>query len=351
MLALTVRSRVVVTIAVLVSAVLISLNPWSSLAAQELPPLKEITVRSSLDQEAQPVRLWVPAAAKTKPTPVLVFLHSWSGDYRQDNSKWLSEAVRREWIYLHPNFRGRNDHPEACGSRLARQDIIDALDHVLATYEVDRERVYLAGTSGGGHMTMLMAAYFPDHFSAASAWVGISDLSAWHEFHSDRVKGGPSRYAIMMQQCMGGSPGTSKAIDVQYRERSPLFHLQNAADCPLDINAGVNDGHTGSVPIRHALQAFNTIVKARSTPDRRGATENAAVTQHELEELSRDRKLSQPKKSDQITDATYGRDIVLRRLAGPTRVTIFDGGHEGLPYPACEWLAAQKRRVRTSADR
>ena len=38
-----------------------------------------------------------------------------------------------------------------------RQDILDAVDWVLKRYPVDEKRIYLTGTSGGGHMSMLMA--------------------------------------------------------------------------------------------------------------------------------------------------------------------------------------------------
>lgn len=305
------------------------------------PILREVRIPSSMDGEAQPVRYWAPDRAADSSTPLLVFLHSWSGDYTQDNSKWLKAAAERGWIFVHPNFRGRNDHPEACGSRLARQDVIDALNYSLKTWKVDRTRIYLCGVSGGGHMTMLMAAYYPDRFSAASAWVGISDLAAWHEFHKAKEKGRPSRYAIMMEKCMEGRPGDSKAVDAAYRERSPLFHLRQASECPLDINTGVNDGHTGSVPVSHSLKAFNEIARARKSQP---------ISDDEIGQLTRDRKLKHPLKSDQITDSSYGRAIFLRRESGPSRVTVFDGGHESVPGAALNWLSQQKRPTRTPEE-
>ena len=123
----------------------------AAVAADDLPPLSEISVTSSLDGSRQPSRTWIPKRASQRPTPLFVFLHSWSGDYRQDNSAWLKEAVARGWIFLHPNFRGRNDTPAACGSKLARSDILDAIDWVTDKYKVDPARIYLAGSSGGGH--------------------------------------------------------------------------------------------------------------------------------------------------------------------------------------------------------
>lgn len=306
--------------------------------ADELPALSEVHVQSSVDGISQPCLVWAPEAASTERVPLLIFLHSWSGDYRQDNRKWLEQAVDRGWIYFHPNFRGRNDDPQACGSPLARQDILDGLDWVCEHYQVDPSRVYLAGTSGGGHMAMLMAARHPERFSAVSAWVGISDLAEWYRFHCKA--GVPANYAQMVAACCGGAPGDSGATDAEYRERSSIHWLQGVADLPLDLNAGVTDGKTGSVPFLHSLRAFNVVATAGG---------HAAIPQAEMDQLWKNGRLADPQPQDTADDRSYGREIHLRRHAGPARVTIFEGGHEGLPLPACDWLEQQTRTVPVAA--
>ena len=319
----------------------ITLLCWISVdavRADELPKLTEIHVTSSIDGSRQPSLLWAPKAATSKPAVLFINLHSWSGDYRQKNLGWQKKAVSWGWIYLHPNFRGVNKRPEACGSKLARRDILDAIDYVIANYKVDESRVYLAGSSGGGHMTMLMASYYPERFSAASAWVGISDLAAWYRFHLKDTK--PQTYARMVLASIGGAPGASKQVDAEYQARSPIFHLHNVGKLPIELCAGVNDGHTGSVPIAHTLRAFNVIAKAGSC---------ATVSQREIDELSQQRRLSKPQTSDRGVDPTYGREIKLRRRAGPARVTIFDGGHEGIPHAAVAWLAKHRRQTCAAA--
>ena len=179
---------------------------------------------------------------------------------------------------------------------------------------------------------MLMAGHFPQQFTAVSAWVGISNLADWYRFHTK--KGKPGRYAQMVQKSVGGVPGKSSAIDAQYKDRSPVFHVQNVKSLPIDINAGVNDGHTGSVPIAHSLKAFNVIAKSHG---------NELISETEMDELWKARKLSNPRDLDQKEDASYGRKILLRRISNKARVTIFDGGHESLPQAACEWLASHTR--------
>jgi poly(3-hydroxybutyrate) depolymerase len=321
----------------IVTAIALTVIATSAIAdekATPAPKLRDITVTSSLDGSQQHAMLWVPTKATSKSTPLYVHLHSWSGGYKQDNSAWLKEAAARGWIFLHPDFRGHNDRPQACGSKFARQDILDAMAHVIAKYKVDERRVYLAGVSGGGHMTMLMSAYYPERFSATTAWVGISDLAAWYRFHTPNGKRG--RYAQMTFQSCGGAPGDSAKVDAAFRARSALFHLHRVGDLPIDLNAGVNDGHTGSVPIAHTLNAFNVIAKAGK---------HANVSEAEIVQLSKARRLTTPGRTDRGTDPLYGREIRLRRVAGKARVTIFDGGHEGIAKAGMAWLEKHQRKT------
>ena len=289
---------------------------------------------SPLDGEMQPLLYWAPETAATQATPLFVFVHSWSSDYLQDNGKWLKECARRKWIWLHPDFRGVNQSPKACGSKYARQDVLDAIRFAKEKFNVDSDRIYLAGVSGGGHMALLMAGHHPEQFSAVSAWVGPTDLIDWHQFHC--TNGKPQKYAIMIEKSLGGAPGVSPAIDAEYRDRSPVFHLQNAEDLPVSIWSGVEDGHTGSVPIRHSLRAFNAIAESHGS---------AVVSAREIEELSTARALLAPTAEDIVIDPALDRKILLRRRSRESMVTIFEGGHESIPDAAFEWLESQRRKV------
>ncbi|MFN9236253.1 MAG: alpha/beta hydrolase family protein, partial [Planctomyces sp.] len=263
-----------------------------------LPATLQYDIPSSLDGKSQPVLAWAPDTAKVQKTPLFVFLHSWSSDYTQDNSKWLKACAERGWIWLHPNFRGINQSPQACGSRLARQDILDAIEHACELWQVDRERIYLAGVSGGGHMSLLMAGHHPERFSAISAWVGPTDLAQWHRFHTQDGK--PGKYAKMIEKSLLGAPGTSPEIDAEYRDRSPVYHLHQATTLPVSIWAGVEDGHTGSVPVSHSLWAFNAVCRGLQRPE---------ISDLEIQQLVRDRQLQQPTADDMAEDVELGRKI------------------------------------------
>lgn len=303
-----------------IGAILCALIALSSGAE---PMLGEVT--SSMDGAVQ--ALGIAPASTESPRPLLVVLHHWSVSLeRFDSTDWIDAAAKVDWHLLLPDFRGANNRPEACGSMLARQDILDAVDYALERYPVDESRIYLAGVSGGGHMAMVMAAHAPERWAAVSAWAGISDLAAWHA----ETKTANLKYFRDIESVVGGPPGASAEIDAELTLRSPVHHLAKVKDLPVDIATGIHDGHMGSVPIHHSIDAFNAIAEARG--DARVDTETITM-------LSEQDYAEAPA----FIDETYGRGIHLRREAGDSRITIFEGGHEGIPGAAIAWLAQHSR--------
>ncbi len=295
------------------------------LAAQGVVPTApgrhRIDVRSSADSSLQPSYLSLPTALQ-KPVPLAVLLHTWSYDLEQRDSTVEAEAEARGWILLAPNFRGRNDHPEACGSRLAQQDILDAVAWVRSHYSVDGRRIYVLGLSGGGYMTMLMAGRHPDLWAGASAWVGISDLRDWYGVNSG------NQYGEMIRGCFGGDPSQSDSIAAEFRDRSPLRYLSARPSVPIDLAAGRFDS---TVAVSHTLRTFQVLAPGR-------------VSDAEIALLAGPGAgLPSPSPADTSSDPELGRRIFLRRTAGRYRVTIFDGGHEWLPRAAMAWLARQRK--------
>ena len=289
-----------------------------------------IRYRSSADSTDQPTMFYAPES-KTA-IPLLAGLHSWSADYRQVGPRcsYAQWCIRNKWAFIGPNFRGPNKRPQACGSQLAVDDIISAVQYARKNANIDENRIYLVGASGGGHAALLMAGRAPEIWAGVSAWVGISDLKAWHAECTKSKR----RYAGEIEKSCGGPPGKSDKVDIEYKNRSPLTWLHRArkAGVRLDINAGINDGHSGSVPISHSLRAFNAVADPAdriSDADIVHMVEKAEVPTHLRKKLS---------------DRTYGPKIpLLRKISGPARITIFQGGHEIVPTAALTWLSLQKK--------
>ena len=92
--------------------------------------ITEVRIQSSIDQTLQPSLAYFPPPSKThgRSTPLLVGLHSWSGDYQQAANIPMAEwCVAHDWAFIHPHFRGPNWTPDACGSDKAVQDVLDAV--------------------------------------------------------------------------------------------------------------------------------------------------------------------------------------------------------------------------------
>ncbi len=299
---------------------------------------QRILVRSTRDASLQPSYLIVPETyqATGKPLPIVVSLHTWSFTLEQRLPSVEAEASRRNWIYLFPNFRGVDDHPEACASELAQQDVLDAVEWVRAHLSIDARQIYLFGWSGGGHMALAMAGRAPELWTAVSAWAPISDLAAWH---TERANDPSPTIAGQIRACVGGAPGQSASVDAQYRARSPVTTLHRATGVPIDLWAGRRDGHAPpahDVAVSHALVAFNVIARAL------GAT---AVSTAEMQQLSRvDGRLAEPRPGDETRDPAINRDVFLRRTAGPSRVTVYEGGHEMHAGGAFAWFDAHGTR-------
>jgi len=284
-----------------------------------------VTITSSKDGTPQKAIFYCPPEAKSAPVPLLVALHSWSGDYKQ-GVEHMKHGQQRKWIVIAPDFRGPNNRPEACASDLAVQDVLDAVEYARHHACVDDERIYVVGGSGGGHMSLMMAARAPQLWAAVSAWCPITDLAAWHAESVTRKQ----RYAEMLEKCCGGPPGP--LTEAEYRKRSPLFHLAAAKGLPLDINTGIYDGHTGSVPISHSLRAFNVL-----------AGKDRQVSDDEIAFMVREHKVPPALAAEREDDPERQKPVLFRRVAGAARLTVFDGGHEIELSAALDWLSRQRR--------
>ena len=298
--------------------------------------VRTVAIKSAVDGLDQPARFFVPptaaAGAEGPPVPLLVALHTWSGGYNQKGwwAKYLAECRTRGWALIHPHFRGPNRRPEACASGLAVQDVLDAVAYARKQARIDGRRIYLVGVSGGGHMALVMAHRAPKLWAGVSAWAGISDLAAWHR----ECKEAKRHYYRDVEACCFGPPGP--ATEAEYRKRSPLFHLADAKGLPIDINAGIHDGHTGSVPVSHSLRAFNVLAAANGHKDR-------ALPGDQIAHMVERRTIPAALAAERVDEPGRRRTILFRRAAGPARVTVFDGGHEGDEATAIRWLARQAK--------
>ena len=207
--------------------------------------MKEILVRSSLDGTMQPSLLF---KAEGEVRPLLVGLHTWSCDRFNQKEKMPPLAEALGFHLLLPEFRGPNldSNPhctEACGSRLAMTDILDAVDAALAELGTPPSEVYLLGGSGGGHMALMMAGTAPERFAAIAAVVPISDLVKWRDQNPN--------YTRHIIACTGGD-------EQEMLRRSPISYLDGIARANVKIFHGKYDP---SVPVSQSIELYGRLMR------------------------------------------------------------------------------------------
>lgn len=267
-----------------------------------------VKIKSSTDNNYQSAIFL--ASSKTK--PLLVSLHTWSGDFSQtDPLATLAKA--HGWNYIHPDFRGPNRTIEACLSPLVISDIDDAIDYAIENSAVDIDNIFVVGVSGGGYAALGSYLKTKHKVKRFISWVPISDLSAWH---SQSLSLGNDNYANDIEGC------TSSLNSEEIKARSPLyweFPANNGSY--LDIFAGINDGHkgVGSVPISHSLLFFNRLLTEANLNDK-------VVDENKIVELLT-RAISIKNDANMIGD----RAVIYQNITVKATLTIFNGGHEMLP--------------------
>ncbi len=288
---------------------------WDSTAAHDWqPPYEKVAIPSTLDGAIQ--QAYIYRSTSSTPVPLVVNLHTWSGDYTQFDG--FGDLVKnKNWNFIHPDFRGSNTTPQSCASKYAIQDVDDAIAYALKTMPVDPENIFITGTSGGGMMSCVAYLNTRHPIRATFAWVPITDLEAWYYQSAARK----NKYAKNILTVTGSSGKNLNADDA--RSRSSLYMpIPKELKSPIHLFAGIDDGYSGSVPISHTLLFYNRMAEFAGAPDKK-APESEIIAM-----LSRG-KPSTPPPGYEID----GRKVLYHQESPLATVTIFQGGHEMLvPY-------------------
>ncbi|MCL6567210.1 MAG: S9 family peptidase [Acidobacteriia bacterium] len=119
--------------------------------------------------------------------PLILVVHG--GPEAHFRNGWLTSysnpgqmAAGRGFAVFYPNYRGSTGRGVAF-SQLSQgdpagkefDDLVDAVDHLIATGLVDRNKVGITGGSYGGYASAWGATYYSERFAASVMFVGISD--------------------------------------------------------------------------------------------------------------------------------------------------------------------------------
>lgn len=141
--------------------------------------------RSSIDDSVQPYGLHIPDGLdRTKPAPVLIWLHG-RGDKSTDlhfirgclskNSALGGHFDAENVITVHPFGR------QCVGWKHAGEiDVLDVIEEVKRRYNIDADRVALAGFSMGGAGVWHIGAHYADQFCAVHAGAGFAETAQYN---------------------------------------------------------------------------------------------------------------------------------------------------------------------------
>ncbi|HNX54732.1 MAG TPA: GDSL-type esterase/lipase family protein [Prolixibacteraceae bacterium] len=301
---------------------------WDNISKREWnSAFRNVEIPSSTDGKIQKAFIYTSRSQQKK--PLIVSLHTWSGDYSQEDPL-AREILARDWNYIHPDFRGANKTFESMGSNLVVSDIDDAIQFALKNTNADPEDVHIIGVSGGGMATLTAYMNLRYPVKSFSAWAPISDLEAWYWESVGRKQ----KYAADIINALSKDSVLNKEEAIR---RSPLyqkFPRELRKGSRLFIYEGIHDGYTGSVPITHSINMYNRLLseikyKVFNSEEisRKSATDKDMVSDAEIINLLTKRINPEGDKKKAI----FGRSIYLSREFENIQLTVFEGGHEQLP--------------------
>ncbi len=99
--------------------------------------------------------------------PLVVAFHDIGGDGKTYIQEWIDWAERRGMIVVCPTYEEPRDIPYDLDKRNLR-----IVKSIVERYEIDPNRILLAGTGFGGHYAVYLGLKHPHYFSTAVASIG-----------------------------------------------------------------------------------------------------------------------------------------------------------------------------------
>ncbi len=136
-------------------------------AAAAGPKIEKATVESA--GQKRTYYLYVPESAKTGPAPLLLLLHGSGHNGELLVQNWKSEANKQGIILVGPD----SNNPQAWDSSVDSPDFLrDVIVDVMANHDVDPQRLYVFGHSGGAMYGILLGLLESKYFAAVGVHAG-----------------------------------------------------------------------------------------------------------------------------------------------------------------------------------
>ncbi|MEW6074046.1 MAG: S9 family peptidase [Planctomycetota bacterium] len=235
-------------------------NPWLAAVAFGRQEVIRHPARDGLELEG--ILIHPRAGTASGPAPLILVVHG--GPESNMQNDWLTGysrpgqvAAGRGYAVFHPNYRGSTGRGVAFaklsqGDPAGKEfdDLIDAVDHLVATGIADPDRVGVTGGSYGGYATAWLSTFYSERIAAGVMAVGISnELSK--AFTTDIPLEDRAVHTLF-------DPGTKWQFNL---ERSPVYHAEKCRT-PLLILGGTDDTRVNpeqSMQLYRALAMFGNV--------------------------------------------------------------------------------------------
>jgi dipeptidyl aminopeptidase/acylaminoacyl peptidase len=238
-------------------------NPW--LAEIDFGRQEAITFEARDGLELEAILIHPVGRSGDTRVPLVVYVHG--GPEAHDRNGWLTAysrpgqvAAGQGMAVVYVNYRGSTgrgvEFSMLSQGRPAREefdDLVDAVDHLVETGLVDRDRVGITGGSYGGYASAWGATYYSERFAAAVMMVGISNKIS--KINTSDI---PEELYLVHER---------KRLWDDWRhflEASPVYHVEKART-PLLIMHGDSDTR---VHPSQSLELYRAIKTATDTPVR-----------------------------------------------------------------------------------
>lgn len=160
-------------------------TPWLDGSGQ-----KVLGFYSKLDDSAQPYGVEIPEGLdfKAKKTPMWIWLHG-RGDTATDLNFVYSRLMAKKpgqfqpagTIVIHPFGRYCNGWKSA-----GEVDVFECRDDAMKRFNIDSNRVAIAGFSMGGAGAWHLGAHFPDQWACVHTGAGFADVKRYQKLTPDK---------------------------------------------------------------------------------------------------------------------------------------------------------------------
>lgn len=258
------------------SIALLAVLAWSRCEKAELPgQMTEIQNFGSNPGNLQAYQ-YIPEGLPRK-APLVVVLHGCLQDAQEMArlSGWNELADREKFAVLYPQQQVTNNtnrcfnwfNPDdITRSGGEAQSIQQMIARVMENHKTDSRRVFVTGISAGGAMTLVMAATYPETFSAAAAMAAVpygaaTDIPGGMMAMAGQVVLSPEAWGTKVKNANPGYRGSYPRLVIFHGTDDPIVKIANANEIVKQWSDVLGLGNTPGA----AVPQFNQNPNVSST--------------------------------------------------------------------------------------